>query len=303
MTTFDDPEASIRRAVELEAEADAQATAGDDATAERRYREALASIHGLLLHLLTDPAPGSAPDRDLISSTTEVSTRLRSKLAAYDSPPPTPQEVADRLRAETEEAMAAGDIAHASHLCFRLGDHLVERADRAGAESAYRRAVVLARQVDAEDPELVLTAFTSLSEFLAPSQESVALAEELVEMIVERREMYHPMRAAEATASLAWALLRMADLDPARASEGVERAEQAVEHFHGCCLHGEAQDMQQLTARALRAVGRHEDAARWQAEVDRYAHCTDWDDWEVEVIPGHVHLWDIRLTKPWHRAE
>lgn len=46
--------------------------------------------------------------------------------------------------------MGQGHIVHAAEVCIRLGEILTELGDLDGAESAYRQAVALARQVAIE---------------------------------------------------------------------------------------------------------------------------------------------------------
>ena len=69
-----------------------------------------------------------------------------------------PADQAAELRAAADAAIETGDLARASHMSFGLGATLEELGDRDAAESAYRQAVVFARQVDAADPELMLAA-------------------------------------------------------------------------------------------------------------------------------------------------
>lgn len=200
----------------------------------------------------------------------------------------------DKFRAEVQESVESGDIAHASHTSFRLGGLLEKLGDREGAESAHRDAVVLARQVDGRDPELVLAAFTSLFHFLSPSEESITLAQEMAGHLINRDDIYHPMRAAEAAYHWAVAELAYAEVTPHRIDHVVEGiARTAIDALDDVCFHRIGQVLQQRVAEALRHVGRVGEADEWQAKASRYAN---WDEDMDQVIPGHVHLWDIRFA-------
>lgn len=194
------------------------------------------------------------------------------------------------LRLEAEQAIADGDLARGSYLCVRLGEIFEADGDSEGAESAFRQAVVLARQVDADDPELMLVAFVNLSDFLAPSDESVALAGELTANIIDRREMYHPMRAADAAYYQVNVMLQLAEIDPSRICEVLEVAKNAVKMCDDVCFHNMAQDIQRKVAATLNVLGCDAEASQWQAEADKYK---DWAVFMNQEIPGHVHLWNI----------
>lgn len=60
-------------------------------------------------------------------------------------------------------------------------------------------------------------------------------------------------------------------------------------------FHGNSQALQRLAAEVLRSVGRGAEAHHWQAEADKYE---DWEMFMEQQIPGHVHLWDIRIDVP-----
>ena len=153
-------------------------------------------------------------------------------------PPPKPlDERAAELRATVDASTEAGDLAHASHMSFRLGETLEELDDQEGAESAYRRAVALAREVDASDPELMLWAFSALIEFLGPTAESVALANEMATNLINRDERYHPMRAAEAAHNWAIAELKFAEVTPHRVDHAIGGiAQKAIEMLDDVCF-------------------------------------------------------------------
>lgn len=209
-----------------------------------------------------------------------------------DRLPPAEQRAAE-LQAEVTRFTESGRPDHAARMGLQLGELLDGLGDAEGAESAYRRAVALARQADATDPEAFLAAFAALSTFLTPSEESVALAHEAAQNLLNRDEMYHPMRAAEATHLLAVAELTAAEHAPDRVDhiiDGIVRPAMAT--ADDACLHGIAQDLQRQVAALLHKLGRLDDAARWQAEADRYE---PWEFFSEQEIPGHVHLWDIRM--------
>ncbi|TXI53376.1 MAG: hypothetical protein E6Q55_35220 [Mycolicibacterium mageritense] len=201
------------------------------------------------------------------------------------------ERIAD-LQTELDKRLADGRLDLASHLSVQLGAAHEESGDNDEAESAYRYAVVLARQVDARDPELLLHTFWSLIDFLPPSEETLALAREMASNLIERKEMYHPMRAADAAYRLAIAELDFAEIAPQQMDSAIDGStRQAIEMLDGVCLHGKSQELQRWTAAVLRAVGRDADADIWRAAADQYE---DWDITTEQVIPGHVHLWDIR---------
>lgn len=142
------------------------------------------------------------------------------------------------------------------------------------------------------DPELLLHTFWSLIDFLPPSEESVSLAKEMASNLIERREMYHPMRAADAAYRLALAELDFAEIAPQHLDSAIDGStRQAIEMLDGVCFHGKSQELQRWAAAVLRAVGRDTDADSWRAAADRYE---DWEWFTDQPIPGHVHLWDIR---------
>lgn len=70
-------------------------------------------------------------------------------------------------------------------------------------------------------------------------------------------------------------------------------ARQAITMLDDICFHGMGQDLQRRVAELLRLVGRDTEADQWQADADRY---DDWDVFMEQEIPGHVHLWDIRIA-------
>jgi hypothetical protein len=200
---------------------------------------------------------------------------------------------ASTLRASIDRSVESGDLAYAAKVNIDLGDLLQEAGDRDGAESAYRQAVALSRQVDSAMPELTLWAFSALVNFLAPSQESIALGHEMATTLIERREMYHPMRAAEAAQCWAIAELAFAETVPGRVDHAVnDVARQAIEMLDGVCFHDKAQALQRHVAETLRRVGHDIEADYWQYEADRYEQ---WEMFMDQEIPGHVHLWDIRI--------
>lgn len=212
---------------------------------------------------------------------------------AMQPPPKSLEERATELRTAVDEYTESGDIARASQVCTDLGDILDKLGDRDGAESAHRQAVALARQVDAAMPELVLWAFRSLIDFLTPSEESITLAQEMAANLIERDEMYHPMRAADAAYHWAVAELRFAQVAQHRVDHAIDGvARQAIAMLEDICFHAKGQELRRHVAELLRCAGRHAEGDQWQADADRY------EDWSVvmdQEIPGHVHLWDIRI--------
>lgn len=223
-------------------------------------------------------------------------SRLNGKIQAISTelaapPQPVAEQIAS-IRTELDEHLMDGRIDLAAHLSVQLGAALEELDDQNEAESAYRYAVALARQVDARDPELLLHTFWTLIDFLPPSEESLALAQEMATNLIKRKEMYHPMRAAEAAYCWATTELNFAERHPDRIDRAVNTiARQAMEMLDGTCLHDQSQHLQREVAEILRRVGRDIDAAHWQAKADEYE---DWEPFTDQQIPGHVHLWDIR---------
>lgn len=264
---------------------------GDEALAAGRLDEAL--DHYEEVNNLIRPLMDVVVEVETSTRLVEALNRTRAKLLDARGELLPPPDHAAELRAAAEAAVETGDLARASHTSFRLGEALEESGDRDAAESAYRQAVVFARQVDAADPELMLAAFCSLINFLAPSEESIALAAEMAANLIERDEMYHPMRAAEAAYHWAVAELKFAEIIPSRADhviDGIVR--QAAEMLDDICLHEKSQALQRHVAAVLSTIGRGAEADEWQAEADRYE---DWEWFMDQQIPGHVHLWDIRI--------
>lgn len=248
---------------------------------------------------------GDDADFEIISMITDDLSRVGGK--AHDAwsrlqpPPKSLDERAAELRAVADNAMAEGDLAHASHMSFQLGEILEDLGEHENAESAYRHAVVLAREVDANDPELILAAFISLIHFLSPSEESVTLAQEMAGYLIDRRDMYHPMRAADAAYHCAIAELNFAEVAPHRLDHAIDGiARPAIHMLDEICFHDKSQELQRLVADVLRSVSRDEEADRWQADADAYE---DWEMFMDQEIPGHVHLWDIRFAPPDHALD
>ena len=104
------------------------------------------------------------------------------------NPPKTLTERITDLRTELDEHLTTGRLALAGHLSVQLGAAHEEFGGNDEAEASYRYAVVLARQVDARDPELLLHTFWALIDFLPPSEESVALAQEMASNLIDRKE-------------------------------------------------------------------------------------------------------------------
>lgn len=228
----------------------------------------------------------------------EVLNRTRLKLLDIRRRMQPPDVRVAELHAAVDKSTESGNIAYACQASIELGEVLEELDDRDGAESAYRQAVALARLVDADMPELMLWAFRPLVDFLAPSEESVALAQEMAANLIERDEMYHPMRAADAAFYWAVAELKFAEATPHRvdhAIDGITR--RAIEMLDEICFHDKGQILQRLAADVLGSVGRNVEADHWRAQADQYE---DWEMFMEQQIPGHVHLWDIRFDLPDH---
>ncbi|MEW2483334.1 hypothetical protein AB0876_27480 [Mycobacterium sp. NPDC049093] len=277
---------------ELEQLGDEALAAGELEAALHHYSEARKLVFDML-----DPALIQGSDFDTVSEIADELSRISTKrddLVRTTQPPPKPlDEQAADLRAAVDASMERGHIVHAAERCIDLGDILTELDDLDGAESAYRQAVALARQVDADMPELMLWTFRKLIEFLAPSEESITLAQELAANLIERDEMYHPMRAADAAFHWAVAELRFATVAHHRVDHTIEGiARQAIGMLDEICMHDLGQALQRHAADTLRCVGRDVEADQWQADADRYE---DWSAFMDQQIPGHIHLWDIRL--------
>ncbi|CDP88732.1 hypothetical protein BN975_04575 [Mycolicibacterium farcinogenes] len=138
-----------------------------------------------------------------------------------------------------------------------------------------------------------MAAFISLIHFLSPSAESVTLAQEMAANLIDRKEMYHPMRAADAAYHCAIAELRFAELSPHRVDHAIDAITRpTITMLDDICFHGNSQALQRLAAEVLRSVGRDTEADEWQADADKYE---DWSVFMEQEIPGHVHRWDIRI--------
>jgi hypothetical protein len=113
--------------------------------------------------------------------------------------------------------------------------------------------------------------------------------------------MYHPMRAADAAYHWAVAELRFAEAAQHRVDHAIDGiARQAIEMLDGICFHDKSQALQRLVADVLRSAGRDVEADQWQADADKYE---DWEWFMEQEIPGHVHLWGIRMDLPAHVGE
>lgn len=276
---------------ELEFLGDEAFAAGQLNQALEHYSEAR-QLHGDALRLaLSSEFCDSQMLAPIRSAMKQLNQKIRPIVDELN-PPLTLQERIAKLQTELDQRLAGGRLDLASHLSVQLGAAHEESGDNDEAESAYRYAVVLARQVDARDPELLLHTFWSLIDFLPPSEESLALAQEMASNLIERKEMYHPMRAADAAYRLAIAELEFAEIAPHHMDSAIDGStRQALEMLDGVCLHSKSQELQRWAAAVLRAVGRDADADIWRAAADQYE---DWDITTEQVIPGHVHLWDIR---------
>lgn len=271
---------------------------GDEAAAAGQPEQALdmyAQARRLRCDALRLAISSESIDMRTLAPTNAALKRLNDKIRNLVDelhPPKTLMERITDLQTEMDEHLASGRLDLAGHLSVQLGAAHEEFGDNDEAESAYRYAVVLARQVDARDPELLLHTFWSLIDFLPPSEESVALAREMASNLIERKEMYHPMRAADAAYRLAIAELDFAEIAPQHLDSAIDGStRQAVDMLDGVCLHDQTQELQRWAAAVLRAVGRDADADTWRAAADRYE---DWEWFTDQQIPGHVHLWDIR---------
>lgn len=279
-------------AKDLELRGDEALAAGDDERAIELWWEALDAF-------LAESEAGHGDDTAQPDQLLQHVTRLTEKI--YEAqrnrePEPDPPTDPTMLQAAVAAALEAGELILAAQECAALARAHTELADPDGAESALRQAVALARDVDAADPELTLWAFSSLVDFLSPSEESVALAQEMAATLIERTDMWHPMRAAEAATHWALAELAFAEVAPHRVDHAVDLvARRAVTMLDEVCFHDQGQELRRRVAHLLRSVDRHADADTWQADADRY------EDWSVDMdqqIPGHVHLWDIRYDLP-----
>ncbi len=123
-----------------------------------------------------------------------------------------------------------------------------------------------------------------------------ALAHEMASNLIERDEMYHPMRAADAANCWAIAELKFAEVETHRVDHAIDGiARPAIDMLDDICFHDKSQALQRLVADLLRSAGRDADADQWQADADKYE---DWEMFMEQEIPGHVHLWDIRFANP-----
>ena len=271
---------------------------GDEAAGAGQFEKALdhySQARRLRCDALTMALAGNDLDSQSMSTYGTDSTRLNQKIRTIVdelNPPKTLSERIADLRVEMDEHLISGRLNLASHLSTQLGAAYEEFGDLDEAESAYRSAVVLARQVDAHDPELLLHTFWALIDFLPPSEESVARAKEMASNLIERREMYHPMRAADAAYRLALAELDFAEIAPQHMDSAIDGStREAIEMLDGVCFHDKSQELQRWVAAVLRAVGRDTEADHWRSAADRYE---DWEWFTDQQMPGHVHLWDIR---------
>lgn len=272
---------------------------GDEAAAAGQLSEALNSYlkaRRLLCDAIVFETPPVTLELASITASNATMKRVNQKIrdisAELCTPPKPLTEQIAGLRSDMDEFLMDGYLGLAVHVSIQLGAAFDELEDRDEAESAYRTALALARQVDATDPELLLHAFWSLIDFLPPSEESLALAREMASNLIDRAEIYNPMRAADAAHLQAIAELDFAEITPHHVDSAINGvAQQAVVMLDDVCLHDRSQDLRRQVAAVLRAVGRNTEAESWQAAADRYE---DWDICGEQVIPGHVHLWDIR---------
>lgn len=284
---------SVEAMAELERRGDEAASAGD-LDAALAYYEQARRCYDVVIDWdkqILDQVDSATFDL-ILNVLMRIQTKMQNVVEEMESSMQPPADPAAELRAAADEAMEEGDLAHASHMSFRLGEVLKESGDSGGAESALRKAVALARQVDAADPELMLAAFSSLIFFLAPSEESIALAAEMAKHLLNRDEMYHPMRAAETAWVWARAELEYAEVVPHRLDHVIDGiVGQALDMLDDICLHEVAQQLRHQVATALRTAGRQAEADEWCVEADKYGI---WERFSDQQIPGHVHLWDIR---------
>ena len=216
-------------------------------------------------------------------------------------------DVIDWLLQSFATAMEKGQTAHACSRIVAVGDRLVELGDQRAAESVYRQGVALARQSGSEDPNDVYHAFESLISFLEPSDESVALAEELYQLL-ERPDMQHPMRSAETAYLRASVTLKLACINRSKLQDALTAARVGIETCDDVCFHQDARRLELQVIDALLHHGLDYEASNWRIALRTQEEgAKDYRGWKkviegdedwYEQIPGHVHLWDIRVEMP-----
>lgn len=194
-----------------------------------------------------------------------------------------------------EAKLAGGDLVGSALGFLSVGYQFYEGGDGEAGESCYRRALALARTIDNQDSELFLAVFRDVIVRLSPSAEAVELAEELTDALTARHNRVHPLAAAEALQVHATALLSMGLTDASYLDLCPPTVRKAIAAADAVCFHSVAQELQLCAAHMFGLAGRTAEAKAWQAEADRHE---DWEIAEDQEIPGHVHLWDIRITLP-----
>lgn len=130
---------------------------GDEAAGAGQLEEALdhySQARRLRCEALTMALVGDDLDSQSMSAYGTDSARLNQKIRAIVdelNPPKTQSERIADLRVELDEQLSTGRLDLASHLSTQLGSAFEELGDQDEAESAYRQAVVLARQYDRDE--------------------------------------------------------------------------------------------------------------------------------------------------------
>ena len=167
---------------------------------------------------------------------------------------------AAELRARIEADVASGDLAMVSTWHEGLGDVLAEQGDREGAESAYRQAVAVAREIGPDDGFAgfqLMWAFRKLIHFLAPSEEAVQLGAEVLVILTSSDEEICDTYVAEAASVWATASLRFAELQPDHLDKAIGSAKQAIEMWNRySCFGDHVAALQAQVAKTLRVLGR-----------------------------------------------
>jgi len=189
-------------------------------------------------------------------------------------------------RAAIDEAVAAGDLVLATMACDRLSDDLTGAGDLAAAEQVTREGIAYLRSIGDEHGHdgfvegSTLRLYARLMYLVRPSPEALALADELVDVMLKGRA--HPMDVAEALAIRA-----CANVDCGTIDQAMTAARLAVSQSEDVCFHELSRETEEAVAGRLRREGRGAEADVWAARADGRLDL---------VIPGHVHLWELEFA-------
>jgi len=192
----------------------------------------------------------------------------------------------EELRAGITDALSDGDIARAGMGCVTLASALMDADATSEAEQALREGIAYIR-IGADTHPTITSDLASVAEMLyrdlatllLPSPEAWSLTSELVTMLSERHA--HPIDLLEALALRAEIEIQAGTIDDA-----ITATTQATAQAESICFHDVSFELERKMSDRLRRDGRTSEADEWtlraRARLD-------------EFVPGHTHLWDIRM--------